>query len=150
MKRLLVCAVPLLLSACYSYVRAPANAVPQGARTTVALTSQGALDVQAALGPNVEEIQGTLVRATPDSLEIFATSVTRRGNERVLVSTPVVLSSAAYSHVRERRFSAIRSAGAAVGIIAVLWIGIATDLFGLGDDNDDTDPICPPPCDNPS
>jgi hypothetical protein len=150
MKRLLVCAVPLLLGACYSYVRVPATTVPEGARTTVALTSQGSLDVQPALGPNVEELQGTFIRSTPDSLELFVTSVTRRGNERMLVSTPLVLSSAAYSQVRERRFNALRTAGATLGVVAAVWIGIATDFFGVGQDRDSGDPPCPPPCDNPN
>lgn len=150
MKRSIVCLVPLLLGACYSYVHVPASTVPEGAKMTVGLTSQGALDVQPALGPNVEELQGTFIRSTPDSLELFVTSVTRRGNERMLVSTPVVLSSAAYSQVRERRFNALRSAGAALGMIAVVWIGIATDFLGIGQDRDRTDPPCPPPCDPPS
>lgn len=136
----MVFAVPLLLGACYSYVRAPANTVPAGAKATVSLTSQGALDVQSTLGPDVEELQGTVTRATADSLELYVTSVTRRGNERMLVSRPIVLSSAGYSQVRERRFNALRSAMAGVGIAAVLWLGIATDLLGFGDDRDITDP----------
>ena len=140
MKRLFVCLVPLVLGGCYSYVRAPANTVPAGAKTTVSLTSQGALDVQSALGPDVEELQGTLTRATADSLELYVTSVIRRGNERMLVSRPIVLSSAGYSQVRERRFNAIRSAMAGIGIAAVVWLGIGTDLLGFGDDRDSTDP----------
>src|SRR5687768_18290479 len=100
MKRLVVCLVPLILGGCYSYVRAPANTVPAGAKATVSLTSQGSLDVQPILGPDVEELQGTLTRATPDSLEMYVTSVTRRGNERLLVSRPIVLSSVGYSQVR--------------------------------------------------
>lgn len=144
MKRLVVLLVPLILGGCYSYVRAPANTVPAGAKTTVSLTSQGALDVQPALGPDVEELQGTLTRATPDSLELFVTSVTRRGNDRMLVSRPIVLSAAGYSQVRERRFNALRSAMAGVGIAAVLWLGIASDILGFGDDRDSTDPTPTP------
>lgn len=140
MKRLLVCLVPLVLGGCYSYVRAPANTVPAGAKAMVSLTSQGSLDVQPALGPDVEELQGTLTRATPDSLELYVTSMTRRGNERMLVSRPIVLSAAGYSQVRERRFNALRSAMAGVGIAAVVWLGIATDLLGFGDDRESTDP----------
>lgn len=140
MNRLVVCLVPLILGGCYSYVRAPANTVPAGAKTTVSLTSQGALDVQPALGPDVEELQGTLTRATADSIEIYVTSMTRRGNERMLVSRPITLSSAGYSQVRERRFNALRSAMAGIGIAAVVWLGIATDLLGFGDDRDSTDP----------
>lgn len=144
MKRLLVCAVPLLLSGCYSYVRAPASTIPTGARTTVLLSSQGSVDVQPSLGPNVEEIQGTLTRATGDSVEIFATSVRRRGGGWDLVSAPVTLSSAGYANVRERRFSVVKSAGAAIGVLGALWLGISTDLFGIGQDRDRDDPVPSP------
>ncbi|MEO7648266.1 MAG: hypothetical protein ABIV11_08540 [Gemmatimonadaceae bacterium] len=147
MKRLLVCAVPLLLGGCYSYVRAPANTIPAGARTTVLLSSQGSVDVQPSLGANVEELHGTLTRATPDSVEIFATRLKRRGSDWTLVSTPVTLSSAAYSQVRERRFSAVKSAGAALGLLGALWLGLSSDLLGFGDDRDreDPNPIPQPP-----
>lgn len=140
MRRLLVCAIPLLLSGCYSYVRAPANTIPTGARTSVLLSSQGSVDVQPTLGPNVEEIQGTFVRATTDSVEIFATTVRRRGADWALVSTPVTLSSAAYANVRERRFSAVKSAGAAIGLLGALWLGLSSDIFGIGQDRDRDDP----------
>ncbi len=145
MKRILVCLVPLVLGACYTYTRVPANTIAAGVRTNVSLTSQGSVQLEPALGSNVEELQGTLTRTTPDSLEMYVTSVKRRGNSWALVSTPVVLASNGHAEVRTRRFSASKSAIAALGIIGVVWLGISTDLFGFGQDRDSTDPPPPPP-----
>lgn len=92
------------------------------------------------MGSNLEELEGTVVRSSPDSVELYVTRAKRRGTDWVPVSTPLVLPSDGYSQVRERRFSPVKSVFAALGVLGAVWLGFSTDLFGIGQDRDGTDP----------
>lgn len=111
----------------------------------VALSTRGSLQLEPTMGPNLEELEGTMIRVASDSLEIFVTRVKRRGTEWAPVATPVVLGSDGYSQVRERRFSPAKSAVVALGVLGAIWLGLSTDLLGFGQDRDGTDPGGGPP-----
>lgn len=141
----IVCFLPLLLGGCYSYAAVPPHTIPEGARTSIALSTRGSLHLEPTMGANLEELEGTMLRASSDSVEIYVTRAKRRGVDWTALAMPVVLPSDGYSQVRKRQFSPAKSALVGLGVLGAIWLGISTDLLGIGQDRDKTDPGPGPP-----
>jgi hypothetical protein len=64
----LACVAMLIMPACYAYVPAKTTATPVATPVRVKLTNPGIVAMESALGQGVNELQGTVLRASTDSL----------------------------------------------------------------------------------
>lgn len=118
------------LTGCYQYRYAgPVESVEPmaGRRVTLRLTDQGTADLAVQLGGGISAIEGEIVGADADQLEVAVASTedTRRNTadwkgERVTVPRHAVAS------VRERRFSA-----GATGLAGALFVGGIAGAYAL-------------------
>jgi hypothetical protein len=125
-----------LVSGCYSYQLAgPVDSVAPlaGKRVTLRLTDQGTAQLVGQLGGGISSVEGEIVGADADQLEVAVASTedTRRTTadwrgERVVIPRHAVAS------VRERRFSP-----GATGLAGALVVGGLAGAYALfsGDDS---------------
>jgi len=140
----------LATSACYSYVPVTVSPVP-GQEVALVITDRGRVALNERVGPDVDEIRGTLVDKTDSSYMLtMSEAVTlRRASTKWTgesVSVPITL----VSGVREKRLSRTRSWLAAGGATAVVVAFIATRSFLVGNSSVDIDPSKPPTGTGPS
>lgn len=113
--------IALPVMGCYRYVPVADNTAPKPGDVTLQLTSEGTKAVQQTLGQNVRAIDGALVRATADSLELLVTdvyTVTRERFPQNNVSTTI-----ARAHVEQsaqKVFSRKRTWALVLGAVAVV------------------------------
>ncbi|MGH7516394.1 MAG: hypothetical protein ACREOC_02825 [Gemmatimonadales bacterium] len=122
----------LLASGCYRYSSAgPVDSVAPspGSRIAIRLTEQGAADLARHLGNQVTVVEGNVITAGPDGLEV---SVVETEDARRVVSgwngERVILARQYIAAVQERRFSP--GATSLVGAIVVGSMAGAYALFG--------------------
>lgn len=118
------------LPGCYSYRSAgPVDAVEPlaGRRVTLRLTDQGTAELVGQLGGGISTVEGEIVGADPDRLEVAVASTedVRRmtadwKGERVVIPRHAIAS------VRERRFSA-----GATGLAGALVVGGLAGAYAL-------------------
>lgn len=132
-------AVPVLaltawsLLGCYAYVPVtPASGAATPIRVT--LTQNGTAAAQTVLGANVREIEGVVLRSTPDSLEMTVESTFTTTRERfVSQGDRVALSRASIERVQQRQISRKRSfllGLAAIAVVALALAGISAGDSG--------------------
>ena len=119
-----------LLSGCYSYQSAgPVDSVEPlaGRRVTLRLTDQGTAELVGQLGGGISSVDGEIVAASAEQLEVAVTSTedTRRTTadwkgERVVIPRHAIAS------VRERRFSP-----GATGLAGALVVGGLAGAYAL-------------------
>lgn len=123
-------AAAVLLSGCYQYRYAgPVDAVEPvaGRRVTLRLTDQGSADLAAQLGGGVSSVEGEIVGADADRLEIAVVST--EDNRRITSGWKgerVSIPRHAVATVRERRFSA-----GATGLAGALVVGGLAGAYAL-------------------
>jgi hypothetical protein len=133
-RRLAVCAAALpIVTGCYSArpIR-DLNGVPQGERVVVTLTSGGTDALTQMVGPQVRQLEGELVGAATDSLELRLLRTVREDNrtepwqrQRVRVARTQVAA------VEERRLDRTRSWLMAGAVVAgVVLLGLIVNAAG--------------------
>ena len=135
MRALLIVSSVTLLAGCYSYSPVTLAAVPEGATVTARLSTRGTVAHEGTLGADVEEIDGVVIRQTPDSIALRVERTrNRRGQSNSWAGEPVTIGSASIDRLQQRSFSKARTAVAAAGVVGLVAVGIGTDLIGKGDD----------------
>jgi hypothetical protein len=129
----LLALAPAALPACYHYVPM-ATAPTPGTRVEVVLNDVGRVGMTSAVGPEVGSIQGLLESNADTGLVVSVAQVqgeyggvTRWEGEKVAIRPEYIRS------LRQRRFSAVRTAVAAVVVGAGFVVFAATrNLLGIG------------------
>jgi hypothetical protein len=130
-------------SACYSYV--PLTGAPvAGQELALGITDRGRVALNERVGPEIDELQGTLVAKTDSSFTLaMKRAVTLRRISTTWTGESLSVSSAFVGTVREKRLSRGRSWLVAGGATAAVVAFIATRTF-LDGSNVETDPSKPP------
>ena len=122
------------LLGCYAYVPVTTTSGGRPPAVRVTLTTAGSTIVQPVLGANVREIEGVLVRSTPDSLEMTVEGTFTSTRERFVSSgSTVALARTSVELVQQRQMSRKRSfllAFAAVALAALALAGISAGDSG--------------------
>jgi len=129
----LLALAPVALPACYHYVATEAALGP-GSQVEVELNDAGRVGMTSAVGPETGSIQGTLQSSSDSGIVVRVAlvlgeygGVTRWEGELVAIKPDYIRS------LRERKFSATRTAVLAVAASAGLVAFVATrDLLGIG------------------
>ena len=133
-RRLAVCAAALpVVAGCYSTrpIR-DLNGIPSGERVVVTLTSGGTDALTQMVGPQVRQLEGDLVSAASDSLELRLLRTTREDDrsepwqrQRVRVARTQV------DNVEQRRLDRTRSWLMAGAVVAgVVLLGLVVNAAG--------------------
>jgi len=131
-------------SACYSYVPLTGSPVA-GQELALVMTDRGRVALNERVGPEIDELQGTLVAKTDSSYTLaMKRAVTLRRISTTWTGESLSVSSAFVGTVREKRFSRGRSWLVAGGATAAVVAFIATRSFLDGNSNVETDPSKPP------
>lgn len=143
---LVLAAVSLLNSACYTYTPMLTVSPQPGQKVAIDISDQGRVRMGDQLGASVSRLEGTLNEVTPDAYMLSVTKVKYFGapasnwtGERVQLSRDAV------ARMQERKFSKGRTllaTGIAVAGFALL-VGSRT-LFGFAREPGDTPPKNPP------
>jgi hypothetical protein len=143
-------AMVLSTSACYSYVPVTGAPVP-GTEVALVVTDRGRVALGERVGPEIDELRGTLVGKTDSSYTLtMKQAVTLRRTSATWTGESLSVSSAFIGGVRERRFSRSRSWLLAGGATAALVAFIATRSFLDGNSSVETDPSKPPTGNGPA
>jgi hypothetical protein len=137
-------ALPLLGGGCYTSRPLDLSALPPGQVVTLTLTPVGTDAVTALVGPQVERLEGELVRASPDSFDLRLLRTARQdGREDPWQRQRVQLARAQVASVTERRLDKKRSwlLGAAI-LAAAVALGAAVSTAGT--DGSEPQPIPSP------
>jgi hypothetical protein len=126
--------VSLLLAACYTYATPAAPWPAAGSRIRVDLSEAGSAELAAQVGPRVTALEGDVLRAEQEILEVAVVAVQfANGQENYWSGEPVAIPHRLVRAVRERRFSRARTllfAGAMVATAAA--VGGTTGVLGRG------------------
>ena len=147
-RRGLTIALAVLSNACYSYTsRGTAIELPANAKVAGDLTSRAMADREILIGANVERVEGTLVRATGDSVELrLRRTLGRQGAWTTWSGEAVTFGKNDFATFGERRLSRTRTAVAVGGMLAAVILALTTDFYGFGDiGSSDPRPIPPVP-----
>ena len=137
-------AMALNTSACYSYVPVTGTPVP-GSEVALVVTDRGRVALNERVGPEIDELRGTLVGKTDSSYTLaMKQAVALRRSSTTWTGESLSVSSAFVGSVREKRFSRSRSWLVAGGAAAALVAFIASRSFFDGRSNVDIDPSKPP------
>jgi hypothetical protein len=115
---------------CYSYVPLARPDPEPGIRVAAALTDSGTDALGRYLGPDVAQVDGRVLRLTPDTLVLSAQSVTsREGIDHFWKGEQVTLPRGLIATMVQRRFAAGRTAVFTTG--AVVGIALVLKAFGI-------------------
>jgi hypothetical protein len=145
--RALAIAMALLSNACYTYASSGlATGLPPETRVAARLTSRATADYERQLGPDVERVEGTLTRVTPDSVELrLEKTLNRNGDWTTWGGEAVSFGSKDLATVGQRRFSRTKTLIAVGGLLAAVILMLSTDLLGFGGTAGSSDPRPIPP-----
>jgi hypothetical protein len=126
MRRTLAIALALSTAACYTYTPVQTNAAPAtGQELRVELTLTGGDSLSRVLGPGVKTVDGRLVLATPESLELGVTQVTMySGLEQYWKGETVTLPKPLISTIDQRTFS-LGKTGLLAGVIVLCALALS-------------------------
>jgi hypothetical protein len=132
------------LGGCFHYVPPMQSAPAPGAEITFGVTDRGRVELTPVFGPGLQRVGGRLLESTDTTLVLSVATVdyidlgitARWAGERVEVRRDLI------ADVRERRFSAGRTAVAAVMATAV---AVAVSLIAIRGFGGDTPPDRPDP-----
>lgn len=121
---------------CYRYVPVARDATPAIGEGTVVLKPAGSVALAQQLGENVREIDGTILRVTPDSLEVLVAQTTTVSRERFTqTAMKVTIARPLVEQVSEKRFARGRTwalVGAVIAVIAIA-LGASSAASSSGD-----------------
>lgn len=139
-----------LTGACYAY--APVTGTPvAGQELALVVTDRGRVALNERVGPDLDELRGTLVRTTDSSYTLaMKQAVTLRRASSTWTGESLTVASSFVSSVREKQFSKGRSWLLAGSATAAVVAFIATRSFLDGNSNVETDPSKPPTGPGPS
>ena len=126
------------LLGCYTYVPVAGRGVPVTGDGRVVLNDAGTAAMTGALGPNVREIDGIILRATADSVVMTVAQTTTTSRER-FTSTGVTVAIARplVQDISARTFSRKRSLTFGAAVVAILSVAFRTvtaaSASGAGD-----------------
>ena len=113
----------LSLAACYSYRPVTDPGPEPGARISAALSQEGAVSLAPWLGPEVAEVSGRVVDASPDTLRVSLISVTsQQGIPTSWRGEMVPLPRARLSSIGERHIAAGGTALLGAGLLGGLYM----------------------------
>lgn len=120
------------LLGCYAYIPvSAAPSVPVAGNVRITLSPAGTESLQQALGRNVREIEGFVVRSTTDSLAIAVEQTLTSTRERfVSTGDTVVVPVAAAERIQLRQVSRKRSVLLGLGIVATIALALAGIALG--------------------
>lgn len=134
----------MFTGACYSYVPVTGTPVP-GQELALTVTDRGRVALNERVGPEVDELRGTLVSRSDSSYTLaMKQTVTLRRATSTWTGESLSVSSSLVGSVREKRLSRGRSWLLAGGATAAVVAFIATRSFLDGNTNVETDPSKPP------
>lgn len=111
------------LAACYSYRPVTAPGPAPGARVSAGLSQEATLSLAPVLGPDVAEVSGRVVDASPDTLRVSLISVTSlRGIPTSWRGELVPLPRARLSSLGERHIAAGGTALLGAGLLGGLYM----------------------------
>ena len=126
------------LMGCYIYVPVAGRAGPITGDGRIVLTDAGTAAMAGPLGPNVREIDGSILRATADSVVMTVAQTTTSSRER-FTSTGVTVAIARplVQDISARTFSRKRSLTFGAAVLAILSVAFSTvtaaSASGAGD-----------------
>lgn len=135
----------LATTACYAFVPTTSTALPEATPVTVRLTAAGSVALQPALGQNVSEIEGAVVKSTADSLTLAVSKMytsTRQSFESS--GTTQSFARGVIEQVEVRTFSKKRTVLMILGGVA-LGIGATAGVKSAGGNNPPDGPGTTPP-----
>jgi len=136
--------------ACYASVPVTGSPVP-GQALALGVTDRGRVALTERLGPEVDELRGTLVSKTDSSYTLAMQQVvTLRRASSSWAGESLTVASAFVGSVREQRLARGRTWLLAGGATAAVVAFIATRSFLDGNSTVDTDPSKPPTGPGPS
>ncbi|MES3033320.1 MAG: hypothetical protein V4813_04920 [Gemmatimonadota bacterium] len=110
----------LVLSGCYAFIPTTSTTIPETTPVTVSLTLGGTVALQQVLGQNVNEVEGTVLRSTPDSLVVAVENTYTTTRQKFASSgTTASIPRPYIDQVKVRTFSRKRTVLMVVGGIAV-------------------------------
>ena len=135
----------LSMNACYAFVPTTNAALPVATPVTVTLTLGGTVALQPTLGEGVTELEGTIVRATPDSLVLAVEKMYTVTRQAFASSgTTAAIPRPYINEVKVRTFSRKRTVFTIMGALAAAIA--AARAAGLGSASGDPGGgVVPPP-----
>lgn len=114
---------------CYNYEPLTTPSPTPGSRLAVELTDSGTSALTGYLGPDVAQVDGRLLRVTPETLVLSAQSITnRQGINHFWTGEQVALPRNLVATLVQRRFAPARTAVFVTGAVA----GVALVLRAFG------------------
>jgi hypothetical protein len=139
---LLVMAVLVIASGCYSLTPVANIGVPAGATVALDINDAGRVALGGSMGPEIGQVEGRLVQLANNEYTLAVTGVRfLRGGEQAWNGERITIKSEHVTSVQERRLSRGRTAllsGAAVGAIAYI---VTRSIIGSGSTDPDKQPI---------
>lgn len=139
-------ALALPMMGCFRHVPVAPDATPAIGEGTIVLKPAGTVALAQQLGENVRELDGTVLRVTPDSLEVLVTQTTTIARERFTQNAmKVAVARSLVEQVQEKQFSKRRTwtlVGIVAGVIA-LALGATSTASSSGDGGGGQGPIQP-------
>jgi hypothetical protein len=125
----------LLMNACYAFIPTTSTTLAAPTPVSVHLTLGGTVALQSTLGAGVNELDGTVVRSTPDTLVIEVESMYTIGRQKFGSSgTTASLPRPYIEEVKVRTFSRKRSVLMALAsLAAVLAAAAGVSAVASGD-----------------
>ncbi|MCC7051687.1 MAG: hypothetical protein IT355_00380 [Gemmatimonadaceae bacterium] len=123
----------LATTACYAFVPTTNTALPEATPVTVRLTAAGSVALQSALGQNVNEVEGAVLRSSPDSLVVSVAKMYTTTRQQFESSgTTTSIPRGMIEEVQVRTFSRKRTVLTALGALALGIGGAASVAAGGG------------------
>jgi hypothetical protein len=123
------------MNACYAFVPTTSSTLAETTPVTVRLTLQGTVALQPVLGQGVNELEGTVLRSSNDSLVVAIDKMYTLGRQAFGSSgTTAALARPYIEEVQVRTFSGKRTTLMVVGAIAVAAVAAASIKAGGGSD----------------
>ena len=121
------------LTGCYAFIPTTNTALPAVTPVTVRLTEGGSLALQQVLGKGVNEVEGTVIRSSPDSLVVAVEHMYTTGRQKFSSSgTTAAIPRPYIDEVQVRTFSRQRTTLMVIGGIAAAVVAGATVSQGSG------------------
>jgi hypothetical protein len=128
----------LATTGCYAFIPTTSTSLAETTPVTVSLTTAGSVALQSTLGAGVNEVEGTVVRSTSDSLVVAVENMYTTGRQKFASSGSTTSLPRGYiNDVKVRTFSRKRTVLMVVGGVTVAALAGAAAGGGVfsGGDN---------------
>jgi hypothetical protein len=114
------------MNACYAYTPVTTTALPEAATVSVTLTLPGTVALQSTLGQGVNELDGTVIRSTSDSLVVAVDKMyTLQKQSFASSGTTAAIPRAYIDEVKVRSFSRKRTTLTIIGGLVAAIVAAA-------------------------